>query len=391
MRKVLYFFPDDVGIPTSGNKTRVRCLLNYFKKRSFDVHFVSLKHERDTVLQHQDTADILYNDGLASRISLLTRKASKKNLLRYFFKYKIWDLIYYYKRLPLRTSIPAVITSNLLREFEQILKVNTYDYIIISYVYYSDLVLKSSLLGDSKIIVDTHDFITAQYKTRRNFRLGVTMEDEIRRLNRFHEIWAISPEEQYIFRQFCKPDVRLVPFTMKTPVINATLVGRQYHIIYVASDNRHNIRAASWFFSEVYPLLPANLKICVIGKIGSHINDSVAIERVLYSGDLSTYYNDSYVAICPMFSGSGVKIKVIEALSYGLPVICTDYGADGLPNKVNNGCIVHNDAVSFARSLVEILQNEPLYKCHSNHAKSLFQQYFSSENLEKVLDPVFSD
>ncbi|MCF0061718.1 glycosyltransferase family 4 protein [Dyadobacter chenwenxiniae] len=391
MKKTLYFFPDDVGITTSGNKTRVRCLLDYFKTRSFEVHFVSLKHERDTALQHQHTSDILYNEGLASRTYLLTRKASKKNLLQYFFKYKIWDLLYYYRKLPLRTSIPTVVTTNLLREFEEILKANTYDYIIISYVYYSDLVSKAGLLGNAKVIIDTHDFITAQYKNRSNFRLGVTIEDEINRLNSFHEIWAISPEEQYIFRQFCKSNVRLVPFTMKPPVINAALVGRQYHIIYVASDNSHNIRASSWFFSEVYPLLPVNFKICVVGKICSYISEGVAIQRVIYCSDLSTYYNDSYVAICPMFSGSGVKIKVIEALSYGLPVICTDYGADGLPNKVSNGCIVHNDAVSFANSIVELLKDESLYEYYSNQAKSLFQRYFSSENIDNVLDPVFND
>jgi len=239
------------------------------------------------------------------------------------------------------------------------------------------------------VILDTHDFITAQFKSRRDFRLGITFEDEMRRLGHFHEIWAISAEEQYIFRQFCKAKVRLVPFTMDEPTLNHSLTGRKYDVIYVASDNIHNQRASKWFFSKVYPLLPPNIRICVIGKITAFIDNDLPIERVLYSSELDDFYNNAWIAICPMLSGSGIKIKVVEALSYGLPVVCNDYGTDGLPNKINNGCLVANDPESFARSIEMLLEDKALYERQSGYAKSLFRDYFRSDNLDKILDPVF--
>jgi glycosyltransferase involved in cell wall biosynthesis len=391
MRKVLYFFPDNVGKQNAGNKTRAIQLLKYLKDRGHHVDFASQKHEKFDKGTEQETIDFLLNNNLADNVYLLPRKPAKGNPIVYFFKNKLRDLIYYWMSYPLRSNIPTFMTIALKNAFEDILKVNTYDDIIISYVTCTGLIANKSLLKGARTVLDTHDFITAQFKYKKNFHLGVTFQDEINRLNKFDEVWAISPEEQYVFGQFSKSKLRLVPLMIGTDhLADKPVADKKYDLIYVASDNVHNKRSADWFFERVYPLLPKNLKICVIGLINKSIPDQYKLERVSYAESLDEYYAASTVALCPMLTGTGLKVKVVEALAHGLPVVCNLRGVDGLPNKRLNGCLVSDDAEVFAQNIITLLADKEFYALQSEFAKDLFNHSFSKAVLYKELDAAFN-
>ena len=78
--------------------------------------------------------------------------------------------------------------------------------------------------------------------------------------------------------------------------------------------------------------------------------------------DLEEFYTNARVAICPMLSGTGIKIKVLEALSYGLPVVTNRRGIDGLINKKNNGCIVCQDPKDFADNINQLIKDDVFYQ-----------------------------
>ena len=86
MKRVLYFFPDNVGNPTAGNKTRAIQLLRYFKERGYEVDYVSLKHEKVDVGTEKQTIGFLLDNKLADNVYLLPRKPGKKNPIAYFFR-----------------------------------------------------------------------------------------------------------------------------------------------------------------------------------------------------------------------------------------------------------------------------------------------------------------
>ena len=390
MRKVLYFFPDNVGKQTAGNKTRAIQLLKYLKGRGYQVDFASLNHEKFDKGTEPETIEFLLNNNLADNVYLLPRKPAKGNPIVYFFRNKLCDLIYYWTSYPLRSNIPTYMTIALKNAFEDILKANTYDDIIISYVTCTGLIANRSLLNGAKTIIDTHDFITAQFKYKKNFHLGVTFQDEIRRLDKFDEVWAISPEEQYVFGQFSKSNVRLVPLMIDADhLADKPATQKKYDLIYVASDNVHNKRSADWFFEQVYPLLPQGLKICVIGLINKSIPEKYKIERVPYAESLDDYYAASKIALCPMLTGTGVKVKVVEALAHKLPVVCNLRGIDGLPNKRLNGCLVSDDPQIFAQNILTLLQDQEFYALQSEFASDLFNHSFSKAVIYKELDAAF--
>ncbi|MGY3210999.1 glycosyltransferase [Mucilaginibacter sp. HD30] len=389
MKKVLYFFPDNVAKQNAGNKTRALELLKYFKERGIEVDFATLQYEDADRGSPAGTIDFIKDRGLAQNVYLLPRKPGKSNPLFYFLRYKLWDLIYYWFTFPLRSDIPTFMTLTLKSAFEGLLRDNKYDHIIISYIYYAELVSNKALLKGAKTYIDTHDFITAQFKYRKSFNLGITFQDEIKRLDRFNEVWAISGEEQYVFGQFCKTNVLLVPLMMKPKAEQYKAAEKVYDLIYVASNNVHNERSARWFFDEVYPLLPNTIRICLVGGINKVLGEMKEAQQIAFADDLDGLYAQSKIALCPMLTGTGVKVKVVEALAHGLPVVCTTRGVDGLPNKTMNGCLVTDDAKQFAQHIILLLNNADVYIEQSLMATRAFNSSFSTEVVYKELDKVF--
>ncbi|RZK12665.1 MAG: glycosyltransferase, partial [Flavobacterium sp.] len=357
MKRVLYFYPDNPVAKNSGNRTWAMRLLKYFKNRGVSVDFVSLSdwaHDWDTA-----SVDWLLDNKLATNVHILFRKPPKKNIANYLISYKLPFL------LKNRDGVlPDLVGNRLKHQFNAILKQRQYDYIIISYAHWAHLLKNNPLVGKAKTIIDTHDFLTSLFQNHKRFKLGASFEEEIKRLRLFNEIWTTSTDEQYIFSQFCKgSDVRLITTNLdRNHLQEKPISQRQYDIIYVASDNPHNKRSIKWFFDQVYPLLPQNLRICIIGRITAFVNDYPNVVKVPFVQDLSEYYTDTKIVICPMLSGTGIKIKVVEAFSYALPVVGTTRALDGLANKTHNGCLISDDPETFAKYIKLLLSDERKYK-----------------------------
>lgn len=385
MKRILYTFPLNPIEKFSGSQTRAITLLQYFKDRGMKVDFVSQQDvwEKTT----PESIAKFKASGLVENAWFWQRKPAKKNAITYFFKYKLWQLLFQRKLELVKGSIPNHTTLYLRRHFDAILEQNSYDYIIVSYVYWADLIKDNPKIGNAVTVLDTHDLVTSQHQKDRGFNKGASLGDEIRRLSLYDQVWACSPEEKYFFGQFMDNDVRYIPTMVEAPKANASQTTKAFDLIYVASHNPHNLASAAWFFEKVYPLLPENITFCVIGKIVPHIPAGLKnVTLIPFAEDLSEYYFKSRVALCPMLSGTGVKVKVLEAMSYGLPIVCNDHGLDGLPDKSNNGCLVTEDPVEFAGFIKQLLSDPAFLKEQSALSLASNHKHFSAERVYKKLD-----
>ena len=66
--------------------------------------------------------------------------------------------------------------------------------------------------------------------------------------------------------------------------------------------------------------------------------------------------------IAPLRYGAGVKGKIGQAFEYYLPVITTDIGAEGMNLTNNHHAIITNDSTEFANKIIELYENEELWK-----------------------------
>ena len=375
--KILYFYPENPAASIQGNNARAFALLQYFKSKNHKIDYVGIasKSFSEVDLESIKKADLIENG------FLLREDKPISKTLSYLFTYAIPNKLKGRIRDFDRTRFGHK------EQFSKILKDNQYDYIIISYAYWAELIRENKYLKNAKLIIDTHDFLTSQFQNQKRFNLGKYFNKEIELLNLFQKVWVISSDENYVFSQFVSSEVITIPHALQAKFqLNSA---KKYDLVYVASSNEHNVKSVKWFFEEVYPKLNHNLSICVVGKINDHIPELPNVTKMHFVEDLNRVYSESRVAICPMLSGSGLKIKVVEALSFGLPVVCNPRGIDGLINKTNNGCLVTEDATTFSKYIEQLLTDKSFYQQQQTLSENFFVNYLSVESVYLELDKVF--
>lgn len=376
MKKILYFYPENPLLVHQGNNARANKLLHYFKKRKITVDFIGVKSPD---FQNNSLKDLRENKYINSG-DLLRRKRNRG--INYLFTESIPKKLGFRKK-----NLFSRLRYGSNFHFNNFIKDKNYDYIIISYAYWMPLVIDNPYLGKAKIIIDTHDFLTAQFQNEKGFKIGKGFETEINILNKADIVWAISDEENYLFSQFISKPIYTIRHGLEDKFFSRK--DYQYDLIYVASNNNHNLKSAKWFFEKVYPLLSKDFKICVVGRVNQVVEKQSNITQINYIENLDDIYHISKVCICPMLSGTGVKIKVIEALSHGLPVVCNTRGLDGLPSKFDNGCIAEDNEQLFVKQINKLLTDTVYYSEKSIEAKLFFNKSFNKKIVFNKLDELF--
>ncbi|HEY3840381.1 MAG TPA: glycosyltransferase family 4 protein [Bryobacteraceae bacterium] len=125
-----------------------------------------------------------------------------------------------------------------------------------------------------------------------------------------------------------------------------------------------NADAARWMLEEIFPRVRALLPECSLYLVGGDApRDLIKLSRspgVFLTGrvdDVTPYYARCQVAVAPLRAGGGTRLKILEAMAFGRPVVSTTLGAEGLPVKDGEHLLLADTAGDFARSTVELLQD----------------------------------
>ncbi|HUC15376.1 MAG TPA: glycosyltransferase [Acidimicrobiales bacterium] len=121
-----------------------------------------------------------------------------------------------------------------------------------------------------------------------------------------------------------------------------------------------NAEGARWFIREVWPTVYGSVpgaRLLLAGVGSDRVLSECPAEgtdATGYLADLKPAYDTCAVAIAPLMRGAGLKFKVPQALAYGLPVVTTTIGAEGMPP----GCpaVVTDSAPEMARAIVDLLR-----------------------------------
>lgn len=379
-KRILYFMPDNPLSGKAGNLTRCSQTLNYLEtlSDSYDVDFLSIGDWGDG--WNEESKIKFAEEHPNIKLFLINRKGCNTNKIKQFFEYKLPN---FFPKLMKGTSID--ITNPILnKNVSRFVDKGNYDKVIISYASWGKVI--SYVKSKPFLIIDTHDFITAQHKYRKN-KIGKLFQSEINILKDFNEIWTYSIEEEYVFGQFTDKKITLIPISFPfRPVGNKEC--HKYDLIFIGSSNPHNIAGLEWFKNNVLPLL-GNIKVHIIGKICNVIADHPNFVKHGMVDNLEDFYQNTKIVICPMISGTGIKIKVLEALSHSLPVVTNRRGVDGLINKSLNGCIIEDNAKKFAKAVLELLYNRDFYAEKRKEAEKYFLENHSFEKEREVLDYIF--
>ncbi len=141
--------------------------------------------------------------------------------------------------------------------------------------------------------------------------------------------------------------------------------GREPFTMLFLGSFRHlpNHEALHWFVDRVLPNIRAKAPRARLIVIGSDppprhsLPDAEAIELKGFVEDVREPLARYAVFVCPILSGSGVRVKLLEAFAMGIPVVSTRLGAEGLAANDREICALADDADSFAERVLELLEN----------------------------------
>lgn len=393
--KVLYFFPNKFFHLTDGMYTRVVTVLEYLKNRGFEVDMISFENDK------LDKSYVEENS-LVNKIVYVKKTSNKIDVPKNIFLFLNWKLQNQIKKVfpyPKQSDqLPNYMTENLVTELKLLNEQNRYDLLLVSYIYWADIAKELKAIGfKGNCVIDPNDFLTLQqyYYHSNNLsfsNIGKFFGEELERLNQFDKIMHISYDELLLFSSFLpKKKHYFIPQFFES---NNFLKAQDYNydILFIGSDNIYNIEGIEWFFEQVYPLLDKKVRIAIAGNICNKINIiHTNIFKLGFVEDISMLYKSTKCTICPLKRGSGMKIKVVESLRYGIPVVSTKKGVDGFVNKkYSKGLLVADTAESFAINLNLVINAKlEVYSIHSEAAKELFDENFSVEKIFQTLDEVF--
>lgn len=158
--------------------------------------------------------------------------------------------------------------------------------------------------------------------------------------------------------------------------------------------HKPNREGIAWFIDEVLPELKSHHFTEEITIVGTNI--SLTDQKWLENAGLNVFgnlkslkdvYGQSKVAIAPLISGRGLKGKIAEALSFGIPVVTTDIGAEGFPIEDQDCIKIGNNPKEFAAHILRLTAYEQDWTMARSSASNFVLEYFDHDSyLEKVRD-----
>lgn len=238
-----------------------------------------------------------------------------------------------------------------------------------------------STLVDGKIRWSEGDFMSKATETdylRRSDLIVAIREDDAQTFHR------LLPEKEVI---------TAYPALLPLPPNHAPLPDR---CLFVAADNLANREGIQWFLNEAWPQIraarpAAELHLC--GTICRTLppGDPPGVVRRGFVDSLEAIYNEAAVVIVPLLRGSGVKIKLMEALAHGKACVATPIGTEGVPALEECVCVAATPE-AFAQGVVRLLGDAEARRTLEKRAFETIKERFSAEAcygplLERILNP----
>ena len=234
--------------------------------------------------------------------------------------------------------------------------------------------------------VDCHDLL--HERTRRFIAAGLDpwvfcSREQERRLLRYADVLiAIQHRDAHGLKRLL-PEKRvacILPHVDLPPKFQRVF-SDSHNVLAVGADHAGNDGICTFAgkpWKTVIDGIPeARLKI--LGTIGARLPTSCGVEALGTVNDIYEHYQSAAVVVCPVAVGTGLKIKMVEALRMGKAIVATEAAAEGLPAATTPSWIAVKTVADCAEAVAILLQDASARKSLENAAFAYGQKYLSKE------------
>jgi glycosyltransferase involved in cell wall biosynthesis len=282
------------------------------------------------------------------------------------------------------------------------LKQNSFDIVLIDGVFMASYIPVIRQHSNAKIVLRTHNVehqiwerhlaieknsLKKAYLTLQNKRLK---SYEVAAFNQVDAIATITDEDKKNIALIvpgkpivtCLTGIDLERYQFVSPVSKPNTV---FH--FASMDWMPNVEAVDWLMNEVWSLVEKKLPgttLVLAGRgmperfrnmAGSNIKVITDVES---SADFYATYD---LMLVPLWSGSGLRIKLVEGFAYGKAVITTSIGAEGIPYRHGHDVMIADSAHDFAEAIVAVLSDSAYKQRLEHNARALAEAYFNYKTI----------
>jgi O-antigen biosynthesis protein len=215
-----------------------------------------------------------------------------------------------------------------------------------------------------------------------------------RRLARASDlVWCASPEDKEVMKREvpgCR--IEVVPTIHELHDCGKPFADREGLLFIGNLAHRPNEDAILFFIREIFPRIRQafpNMQLDIIGdnpslEISAFNSETVRIEG--YVPDVEPYLRERRVFVAPLRFGAGIKGKIGESMSYGLPVVTTTMGAEGFGLVHEHNAMIADTPEDFAAAVARLYSEKELWQTLAANSHRHIEQNFTPQVISKTID-----
>jgi glycosyltransferase involved in cell wall biosynthesis len=242
-----------------------------------------------------------------------------------------------------------------------------------------------------EIALKTQSFFKSKYLTIQSERLK---KEELLLISKCDGILAITSKDTDFFKaHFADKKLMNLPFTIDIASYNTNYELHEKAIFFIgAMDWYPNLEGVKWFIDKVWSqvlLKHPTAKFYIAGKSMPDELKKLEERNIINLGevaDAKKFMEKFPVMVAPIFSGGGLKIKIVESMAMGKIVVCNTEAATGIPITDKKNVLLANSSAAFIEVINSCFENLKEQNQIGKNARILIEEHFSSKKKGKELE-----
>ncbi len=348
-RRALVLSPVATHPTTHGNRARVVAMIGFLEALGFEVHVVVLlRGDADTAAMQRAYGERLHlvpytrpprRESTAGAWARRVRQIADEDT-RYALGGDDWY----------DDATDAVL--------DQLDRDLGFDLVVVEYAYLSRALLR---MKSAKLkVIDTHDIFANRHRVFLKAGMSpsyysTTPAEEKRCLLRADLVLGIQAHETGQLLAYGADAITFGHTVEIEPLFNTAVA--EFDLLMVGSGNPMNVEGLLWFGQQVLPHLVASapgFRVAVAGGVCSATPEFAGLTKLGIVQDLKHVYARTRVAMNPVRNGTGLNIKSVEAMGFGMPLLSTPSGSRGLEEAWGAAIVVADTPEAFGQAALAL-------------------------------------
>lgn len=286
------------------------------------------------------------------------------------------------------------------------LEQDSYDIVQLEMLYMTPYINVIRKHSKAKIVLRSHNVehliwerVTSNTTNtlKRSYLAGLTRKlknYEIKSINQYDGIATISKQDAEFYIKN-NPVIPVIDISFGVDVTQYTVSSEPFEfpsLFHLGSMNwMPNEEGIKWFIETTWPLISKkfpDLKFYLAGRMMPEWLENLDKKNIEVVGEVENaqeFINSKAVMIVPLFSGSGIRIKIIEGMALGKAIISTEIGAEGIDYTHDKNILIANTPKEFIVEIEKCVANVDFCQEIGHNARKLIEEKYDIHKITKKL------